>query len=71
MNSDRGSPHRVHVVRKEVNGEHAADGAGYADGPSQDVDHQLVQLLAPSLLHVLMTDLRQELLDKDIGREGV
>lgn len=58
----------MHVVREEVHGEHTADGAGYADGPGQAVDHQLVQLLAPSVLHVLMIHLRQELLGRDGGR---
>jgi len=59
----------MHVTREVVNGEHTGGGARYADRPRQAVNHQPPQFLAPSVLDMLVIDLRQQLLRERAGRK--
>lgn len=50
-------PHLVHVTREEVNSRHTRGGASYADSPCQAMNRQSPQLLARSILDILMIHL--------------
>lgn len=61
------TPHLMHVTRAEEDGQHTGRGAGHADSPGQAVDHQPPQPLAQSVLHLLVTHLCQQLLERGGG----
>lgn len=50
-------PHLVHVIREEVNSKHTGGGACYADSPGKAMNRQSPQLLARSVLDILMIHL--------------
>lgn len=55
---DSNTPHLMHFIREVVNSEHTGGGARYADSPGQAMNHHSPQLLAPSVLDMLMIHLR-------------
>lgn len=56
-------------MREEVYADHRGSGASYADGPCYAMDRQLPQLLAPSVLDVLMVHFCQQLLRKEVEEQ--